>query len=66
MRNLENKARMETWSVQSPEEPGFHAVITPDTSDCREEYIYRLHLPKGESYTLSSGTLELHPPVMPC
>ena len=31
MRNLDNKARMETWSVQSPEEPGFHAVITPDT-----------------------------------
>ena len=61
MRNLENKARMETWSVQSPEEPGFHAVITPDKSECREEYIYRLNLPKGESYTLSSGKLELHP-----
>ena len=61
MRNLENKARMETWSVQSPEEPGFHAVITPDKSECREEYIYRLNLPKGESYTLSSGKLEMHP-----
>ena len=21
---------MENWAVQSPEEPGFHAVVTPD------------------------------------
>lgn len=61
MRSLENKARMEKWSVQSPDAPGFHAVITPDTAECREEYIYRLNLPAGESYTLSSGKLEMHP-----
>lgn len=61
MRNLENKARMETWSVQSPEEPGFHAVITPDTCECQETQIYRLNLPKGQSHTLESGDLEMHP-----
>ena len=44
MRNLENKARMEMWSVQSPEEPGFHAVITPDKSECREEYLSLIHI----------------------
>ena len=61
MQNLENKARMEKWRVQSCEEPGFHAVITPETAECNEEYIYRLNLPKGESYELKSGELEIHP-----
>ena len=61
MQNLENKARMEKWKVQSSEEPGFHAVITPETAECNEEYIYRLNLPKGESFELKSGELEMHP-----
>ena len=29
---------MENWAVQSPEEPGFHAVVTPDKSSCKEAY----------------------------
>ena len=61
MRNPDNKARMEAWSVQSPEEPGFHAVITPETCECQETQVYRLNLPKGQSYTLESGASELHP-----
>ena len=61
MRNLENKKEMETWSVQSPEEPGFHAVVTPEQSACQETQIFRLNLPKGESYKLESGKLEMHP-----
>lgn len=61
MRNQENKARMEAWSVQSPEEPGFHAVITPDKCECKETQMYRLNLLKGQSYTLESGDSELHP-----
>ena len=52
---------METWRVQSPEEPGFHAVITPETAACKETQIYRLNLPAGSSHTLQSGTLEMHP-----
>ena len=52
MSNLENKVRMEAWSVQSPEEPGFHAVITPETCECKETQMYRLNLLKGQSYKL--------------
>ena len=52
---------METWRVQSPEEPGFHAVITPETAACKETQIYRLNLPKGECFELKTGPLEMHP-----
>ena len=52
---------MENWAVQSPEEPGFHAVVTPDKSSCKEAWIYRLNLNKGDSHTLKSGRLEMHP-----
>lgn len=55
------KTEMEAWRVQSPETPGFHAVITPEKSSCQETQIYRLNLPAGESYTLRSGKLEMHP-----
>ena len=55
------QSEMETWRVQSPEEPGFHAVITPETAACKETQIYRLNLPAGSSHTLQSGTLEMHP-----
>ncbi len=61
MRNPENVARMEKWAVQSPDTPGFHAVITPDKCECHAAQIFRLNLPAGESYTLSSGELEMHP-----
>lgn len=52
---------MSNWAVQSPEAPGFHAVITPDKSDCREARIYRLNLKAGDSHTLNSGEQEMHP-----
>ena len=55
------KEELRAWRVQSPEEPGFHAVITPETCACQETRIYRLNLPEGESFTLQSGTLEMHP-----
>lgn len=58
---IDCKTEMEAWRVQSPETPGFHAVITPDKSACQETQIYRLNLLKGESYQLSSGKLEMHP-----
>lgn len=61
MQNMENKARMEKWAVQSPEEIGFHPVITPDTSECREAQIFRLNLKAGMEYRLESGELEMHP-----
>lgn len=55
------KEEMESWRVQSPEEPGFHAVITPETCACQETRIYRLNLPAGESFRLETGELEMHP-----
>ena len=55
------KEEMEAWRVQSPEEPGFHAVITPEACACQEARIYRLNLSKGESFRLESGELEMHP-----
>ena len=42
------KTEMEAWRVQSPEVPGFHAVITPDQSACQKPRIFCLNLPKGE------------------
>lgn len=57
----QNKERMEKWSVQSPEQAGFHKVITPETCECKEARIFRLNLPSGESYVLNSGELEMHP-----
>ncbi|WP_304409612.1 5-deoxy-glucuronate isomerase, partial [Faecalibaculum rodentium] len=59
--NTDTKTRLESWKVQSSEEPGFHKVITPDTAECQEAQIFRLNLPTGQSYTLESGDLELHP-----
>lgn len=52
---------MNTWNVRSPDTPGFHAVITPDNSDCRSVHLFRLNLPKGQLYHLQTGNLEMHP-----
>ncbi|MEG0988769.1 MAG: 5-deoxy-glucuronate isomerase [Clostridium sp.] len=52
---------MENWAIQSSEEWGFHSVVTPETCDCKEAQIYRLNLKSGDSYTLKSGKLEMHP-----
>ena len=60
----ENQNRMEKWAVQSSDKPGFHAVITPENSDCRVDHVYRLNLLKGQSYRLESGELEMHPVLM--
>ncbi|WP_409969663.1 5-deoxy-glucuronate isomerase [Bengtsoniella intestinalis] len=60
MRNKENQARMEQWSVQSPEIPGFHPVITPEKCECYDTQIFRLNLVAGDTYTLDSEGLELN------
>ena len=64
MQNLKNKERMEKWSVQSSDAEGFHKVITPDTCECQEAQMFRLNLQKGNSYTLESGELEMHPVLL--
>lgn len=64
MRNPANTQRMEKWSFQSPETPGFHKVIVPGKADCRALWVYRLNLPKGKKHVLESGNLEMHPVLM--
>lgn len=64
MQNMENKQRMEKWMVQSSEKPGFHEVITPKTCECKEVQMFRLNLPKGETYVLESKDLEMHPVLL--
>lgn len=58
---MNTKERMTAWAVQSCEEPGFHAVISPEKSECYDTRVYRLNLSAGKSYTLNSGELEMNP-----
>ena len=58
---MNTKERMIAWAVQSCEEPGFHAVISPERSECYDTRVYRLNLSAGQSYTLNSGELEMNP-----
>lgn len=58
---MTNHKDLREWRVQSSEEIGFHEVITPKKSACKETQIFRLNLLKGTSYQLESGKLEIHP-----
>jgi 5-deoxy-glucuronate isomerase len=55
------KQRLESWRVKSPDSPGFHRVIVPEKCECHTAQVFRLNLSAGESYTIESGILELHP-----
>ena len=57
--NLDKNELMK-WRVQSPEEVGFHKVIIPSKSACKEAQMFRLNLKAGDSYDLVSEELELH------
>ena len=57
--NLDKNELMK-WRVQSPEEVGFHKVIIPSKSACKEAQMFRLNLKAGDSYDLVSKELELH------
>lgn len=59
-----NRRRLEGWKFQSPEAPGWHEVISPETSECNYEYLFRLNLQAGRSHVLKSGTLEMHPVLL--
>ncbi len=52
--------RLESWRVQSPETPGWHAVITPQVHECRHAHIFRLNLPAGHRHTVDEKELELN------
>ena len=51
---------MRDWNVVSPEEEGFHAVVTPSSSACKVIQFFRLNLSKGATHVLVSFDLELN------
>lgn len=57
---MNNKIDLKKWRVESSELNGFHNVITPENSDCKEVQIFRLNLNKDEKYILESRELELN------
>lgn len=48
------------WKYVSPGCPGFHAVVSPDNSECREVRIFRLNLRSSDSYMLHNELLEMN------
>ncbi len=50
----------DSWLHLSPNGPGMHAVIAPDISDCQSVWVYRLNLPRGETYRLSTKEQEMN------
>jgi len=52
------------WKYTSPEEPGFHEIITPDNSPCQLTWIFRLNLSKGKTWKLYHEKLELNAAVL--
>jgi len=49
----------QNWKFTSPSARGFHAVVSPQNSGCREAWVFRLNLPAGETTMLRSDTLEM-------
>jgi 5-deoxy-glucuronate isomerase len=48
------------WKYKSPESPGLHMVVSPENSDCKTTWGFRLNLEKGSEYLLSDEMLELN------
>lgn len=52
------------WKYTSPEEEGFHKVVSPENSDCKITWVFRLNLSKGTRYKLKDDKLELNGAVI--
>jgi 5-deoxy-glucuronate isomerase len=48
------------WKYSSPEKQGFHRVISPENSDCKTTWGFRLNLDAGDEYLLQDDLLELN------
>ena len=55
---MENKQL--NWKFKSPETPGFHVVVSPENSDCKTTWGFRLNLREGEDYQLTDENIELN------
>jgi 5-deoxy-glucuronate isomerase len=52
------------WKFKSTDSQGFHTIISPDNSDCKTTWAFRLNLKKGSEYCLVSENLELNGAVI--
>lgn len=48
------------WKYSSSENPGFHTVVSPQNSDLKTTWGFRLNLSKGDSHLLKIDHLELN------
>ncbi len=48
----------ENWKISSPDEPGMHAVATPDNTALTSLWAYRLNLQTGSGHTLFFDDME--------
>jgi 5-deoxy-glucuronate isomerase len=48
------------WNYQSPDSNGFHKVVTPLNSVCKQVHAFRLNLKTGENFSLTNDDLELN------
>lgn len=55
-----NQKKELNWKFSSHESQGFHEVVTPENSDCKTTWAFRLNLEKGSSYRLKNEKLELN------
>jgi 5-deoxy-glucuronate isomerase len=51
---------MLNWNIVSPEEEGFHEVVTLQSDGCRVLQFFRLNLRAGAKYRLQSAELEMN------
>jgi 5-deoxy-glucuronate isomerase len=48
------------WKYASPEEEGFHEIVTPENSACRVTWIYRLNLSAHQDFLFRHEDLEMN------
>lgn len=48
------------WKFESPDSPGFHEVVSPNNSECKTTWGFRLNLEKGSVFELIDKKLELN------
>ncbi len=56
--------KLDKWLYSSPSDNGFHEVVTPENSDCKVSWIFRLNLPKNHSHKIQSNNLEFNAVVI--
>ena len=47
------------WKYTSSTSEGYHCVVSPDNSECKEVWIFRLNLSAGNAFVLEHNLLEL-------